>query len=1714
MGTKAEREFKMLTAKKQSLFSILQTMLDLSKKLNVTSNLEKFKNLYLSMDSTYQDFVRVVDNINLVGFEIKDDFSPNYSELQTANEICCYIRRAAENLDVSASTSTSASNIETQINAMPILPKIELPDFSGDVREWETFYSIFKTRIHDNKLINNVDKMHYLIGRLKGSARSLCTGISLTGENYDIVWQILIDKYQDKRYLANSYLDQIFEFKASQTESGKNLNLFLEKFDIAVKALKKLDIPDLSDFILLHQALLKLDLDTVKAFEMSERGTEIPSYDSLVKFVREQSKLLPLRKSVNMSSGINTKSRNFKTFFTNSPVKDNKSKPNSCIFCHKVGHYINRCYSFKDLNPSQRYDVVKNNNWCFNCLSNNHGVKQCTIKRTCTECDKKHHYLLHPGRFEQNLTKNLNTPTLELVEKEENVEIPSTSNLTLCSFNNKVTEEHDFTMLSTVEVLVQNSRNKNNTARFILDSGSQSNLLTLNACERLGLKPKKVFASIEGLGKSEQSVKGAINLVVASRHNKAKMFNVKMFLVNNITDKFPDVKLGDRIVSDFNDLELADSNFHIPGKIDGIIGAELYPFIIGSHKIIRGTSAALETVFGYVISGKTSVPLNGIKRTFFSLEEELSLSEILGKFWELEQVPKRLICHPDDAICEKIYRETVSRNVNGRFTVALPFKLSSECLGESKQNALSRFNALEKRLNRDKKLRQDYNLVMQDFLDQDHMRLVQDTNECFAYYISHHPVIKSSSSSTPVRVVLDASSPSDNGLSLNDLLFSGPKLQTDITRLLINFRLLPIALTADIKQMYRQINVIEDHWKWQRLFFRFSPLENIKTYEIKVVAFGVKSSPYLALRTVQELVEREKERYPLAANFALHNLYMDDFICSVHTENEAYKLFLESVNLFLAGGFDLTKWSTNSKCLLDKIPQSKRLMEKVSFKADSKVLGIQWCSTLDVFGFSLSTPVGEATKRNILSTVARCYDPLGLIAPFILFLKLLIKRLWSLNLSWDEEPPIEIINIWNKLKLEWEMLKSLQILRYVGTNLDCPTMIVGFADASQDGYGAVVYVRTINSNGNVNISLLCAKSKVSPMKITTIPRLELCAALLLSSLIKQILEVLAERILVSKLIGFSDSSTVIQWLLATELKEVFVANRIAQIKGNTPEMSWRHVDGKENPADCLSRGLTPSLLLNNSLWFHGPQWLKKSESQWPVSNITFSLTQTLPNERVFYSKQVDEEVNPFYAMMERISSWSKILKVMVWVLRFLKKLPRSKDISVLDLLTAEKALIKIVQRKHFQSDILMLTKSGECSPRLRKLHPFLSDGLLRVGGRLNNTKLSFRQKHPFILASKDILVTRLIDFNHEVHLHSGTYLLEAILRQKYWILGGRSVIRQRIHKCNRCFRLRPTGLTPLMADLPDYRVSVSKAFLHCGVDYFGPFNITLGKKRGASVHKAYVCLFVCMNVKAVHLELASSLSTSHFLLCFKRFLARRGPCNVLYSDRGTNFVGAKSILKDLNKLINSEEFKNTLSSELNLKGVEWRFNTPSSPHMGGLWESNVKAAKNHIYRVLGDQLLTYEEFSSLLVQVEALLNSRPLCILSNDPTAPEALTPAHFLTLQPLQSLPAENVTEIPLNRLDRFQLIDRMVQDYWKRWSLEYLTGLQVRLKWSKDNQNIDIGSVVVLKENTPPLHWPLAIVTHVYPGKDGVIRNVTVKTNKGSFNRPVVKICPLPSQ
>lgn len=318
-----------------------------------------------------------------------------------------------------------------------------------------------------------------------------------------------------------------------------------------------------------------------------------------------------------------------------------------------------------------------------------------------------------------------------------------------------------------------------------------------------------------------------------------------------------------------------------------------------------------------------------------------------------------------------------------------------------------------------------------------------------------------------------------------------------------------------------------------------------------------------------------------------------------------------------------------------------------------------------------------------------------------------------------------------------------------------------------------------------------------------------------------------------------------------------------------------------------------------------------------------------------------------------------------------------------------------------------------------------------------------------------------------------------------------------------------------MGELPPERVQPSFPFQNVGIDYGGPFLIKdRHVTRGSKLIKVYLCIFVCMATKACHLEAVTELTMAAFLNTFRRFIGRRGKPSHVFSDNGKNFIGANAELKSLYEFL--EKNSDNIEKSLAMEHIQWHFIPPRSPNFGGLWEAAIKRAKFHLIRVVqgGLNSITYEHFSTLLVEIEGILNSRPLSPLSDDPLDLNPLTPAHFLIGRSLTSLPSSgNFADTPQNRLTKFQQLQGMVQKFWARWSREYLHELQVRSKWCKSGKNVNEGAMVLLEdEATPPYLWKLGRIQKTFSGKDGVVRVVEVLTHNGVFKREITKIRLLP--
>ncbi|CAK1589376.1 unnamed protein product [Parnassius mnemosyne] len=563
---------------------------------------------------------------------------------------------------------------------------------------------------------------------------------------------------------------------------------------------------------------------------------------------------------------------------------------------------------------------------------------------------------------------------------------------------------------------------------------------------------------------------------------------------------------------------------------------------------------------------------------------------------------------------------------------------------------------------------------------------------------------------------------------------------------------------------------------------------------------------------------------------------------------------------------------------------------------------------------------------------------------------------------------------------------------------------------------------------------------------------------------------------------------------------------------------WSHVASKENPADPASRGLMPSECVTNQLWHQGPDWLWFDVINYERNITDTTLEERKPKIKTYMTAANNEEDN----LLSKYSSLKKLTRVVSFCRRVLHwKEPKEKRKKISTQLTAREinesllSCIKMCQRRSFSEDIGDLERKRKLkkTSKLTSLNPFLDTyQILRVGGRLQRANVDKDTRHPIILPHKSAFTNLIIDEAHSKTMHGGPQIMLNYLRSRYWIIGAKSLVRQFVRRCVTCIRYSAQTSQQMMGQLPSSRVTPHRPFHKSGVDYAGPIQVRPTKGRGYRSTKGYICLFVCMATKALHLEVVSDMTAQSFLAAFKRFVARRGHVSDLWSDNGTNFVGSA---KELTKLFSAErsvvvaEIQDWMSSN----GTNWHFIPPHSPNFGGLWEAGIKSAKYHLKRVIGDSTLTFEELTTTLSQIEACLNSRPICQISNNPDDPNPLTPGHFLVGEPLVLVPDMNYETSNISALSRWNLTQRMVQDFWRRWSQEYLTQLHHRYKWSDQVPEPDVGSVVLVKEDDlPPARWLLGIITDKHPGLDGLTRVVTLKYKGNIIKRPVSKLVLLP--
>lgn len=1622
--------------------------------------------------------------------------------------------------DLKMDEVSSGTNVSTSK-----LPNIDIPTFDGkDFTKFKPFMDLFDAVIHNNKSLSNVQKLFYLRKYLTDDALAVIVNLPIVNESYSEAMTLLKKRFDNKARLISNHINILLELPCMLKGTAASIRLLISEVQQQLYALKNLGQPiDQWDMLLISIVSKKLDSFTNRAYHLDRVDIDkIPTLKDFLNFLERRAIALEDSAPSKSTSYDNTQKYNYSKSSTNIKASNFVSKNNGkslCEFCENQNHAIFMCPKFKLAPVEGRIKFIKDTNRCKICL--NPHTNKCKFNFKCKTCKKPHNSLLHD---ESN--------TCEEVAMYSNQ----------CS--------GDEVLLPTVQVKVLDGYGRELYVKALLDSGSQGSFIKQSLVDKLRLNvdtDKKT--TIIGIGNKQSQLNKTVNVVVYSCTHDLK-FQVSCHVVENITSHLPQKYIDVSSLNIPQHIKLSDVGFNVPSEISILLGADLYfkSLLDGCIRLKSGP-VLQNTLFGYIVAGTIDCnePVhkidNVISSNFVMCENEISrVDKIMNQFWLSEKMPENLMkVTPEFTKAEKSFENSVSLK-NNKFSVDMPLVKPIEELeiGDSFSVAFQCFLSLENKFKHDHEYYEKYKSFIREYLQLGHAKVIDinsyDVYNSPVYFLSHHAVLNEDSLTTKLRVVFNGSMNSKSGISLNDVLLNGPVIQNELFDILLLFRTYLYTLLSDIKMMFRQIYINAHHRQLQNILWREDPSKPILCLQLQTVTYGLKCSTFLSARCLLELAIRFHDRYPLAAQAIKSNTYVDDVICGSNNIETLHELKNQLIGLFKEGGFTLHKWCSNSNEVLSDIPTTQRYFDQVDLNKDNiiKTLGLKYDITSDKLTF-ICPPFNEAdlcTKRNILSFIGRMFDPLGLIAPIIMLFKIYMQRLYTLKLGWDSTLPSDEIVEFKKLLSKLKVMQSVEVPRYVTSTEVLSVELVGYADASFKGFGCCLYLRTICKDNNVKMMLLCAKSRVSPLSRShTTPQLELNSALLLAQLANRVRKSLMDQYPNLRVFLYADSQIVLYWINSASHKgNSYVSNRVKQIQKITADCMWSFVKTSQNPADLLSRGVDPDKLQSCSLWWHGPQSLSNVGYQHEAFQASLPNTDEIPihiesKENLIHSTsgqscnnfcKIDDEYNIY----DRYSDFSRLQKQIAYIIRFKNNcqkgsIKKTGPLSPQEYSEALKVIIRYIQSNSFSAEIASLMNNKPCKSSICSLHPFVDkEGFLRVGGRLGNApNIPYDKMHPIILPKSSNLTKLLIQQEHKRLLHAGAKLVLSSLTQKYWIVSGLREVKKVLRSCVRCFRIKAEGAKQLMGSLPSDRVTANRPFQVVGVDFCGPFNLKVARIRKPIVTKAYMAVYVCFSTKAVHVELVSSLTTDAFLACLKRFISRRGLPNYIYCDNAKTFKGADNHLRELYNLQASPGHRNSVLNFCSSNYIRFKYIPSYAPEFGGLWEAGVKSLKYHFKRIVGDIPLTYEELYTVTTQIEAVLNSRPLCALSSDISDLNYLSPGHFLIGTQLTCYPEVDYTNINVNRLKFWNLCSKLKQDFWNVWYKDYLTELQNRTKWKHNNVNLNKGDLVIVKmSNVAPMRWPMGRIVKVVPGPDGKIRVAHVKMADKVYVRSYRTLCPLP--
>lgn len=1617
----------------------------------------------------------------------------------------------------------------------------ELPCFNGDHQDWLTFRAAYCETAYRLTAVENMSRLRR---SLRGIAKEAVQGLLIVNADPNEVMKTLELRFGRPDSIAIAEMERLRTLPRL-TESPREVCTFATKVENIVGTLRALNCGHYLYNPEVTKTIVEKLTPTLKRqwyqFSAAQPRTE-PDLLKFTRFIKLEAEICspyasPENIAATARTNQNTQRRQQRVHTT-----QETSKP-KCSLCERQGHNVIECEQFKKAATDARWDIAKKHRLCFRCLKYRTKQHSCKPKKCeINDCVHFHHRMLHASS-----TTNKKKEETEC-SKDEQEKVHSAWTPKVSSF------------LKIIPVQLSGPAGAVDTYA-LLDDGSTVTLIDENLANQIGAEgshePLRI-ASFDGEPTVDVTSR-RVNFHIKGLHTSERNLRARTIKQLELAaQRIPRAAVQDceHLRDITRDIVTEDARPKL------LIGQDNWDLLIAT-KVRTGKKnqpVASLTPLGWVLHGSHTRALGHRVNFIRHANTDDDLHDLVKEYITMDNMevkPKKPFNDPEEKAL-RILQQHTKRTPEGKYQTALLWREENVKMPDNYDSALNRLIGVEKKIDKDPELKKRYSEQMEALVSKGYAEPAPPTTlKHRTWYLPHFAVINPMKPDK-LRIVCDAAAKT-RGVSLNDQLLTGPDLLQSLPGVIMRFRQHSIAVTADITEMFLQIELRPEDRDSLRYLWRGDRRDDQppEQYRMKSLIFGASCSPTTAIYVKNTNAERFQSEHPKAVEAIVRKHYMDDYLNSFETLEEAVEISQAIRDIHKEANFELKKWSSNATALLEALGEVSRTKETIKLENSidtERVLGLIWKPNEDSLAFNLNlaripqkilqndTP----TKREALRIVMSLFDPLGLVSPVTIRAKQILQEVWRRGIAWDEALDSDLATSWRKWLTHLKRVENISIPRtYPGFSATESLQLHVFTDASESAYTTALYWRTVTGDGRVDVCLVTAKAKVAPLKLMSIPRLELQAAVLgarMASAVKTEHERTPESTTF-----WTDSRTTLSWIrTGSRSYRPFVAHRIAAIEEHSATNEWRWLPTKLNPADDATRDV-PENYDQDHRWFNGPEFLLGPPETWPADEKSPIIITGEERTCSVFNKDKNTQTKEAIPDVDRFSRWERYLRATARVLQFLRlcrqstqdiHYKRTKRNSSTDsdwkknkrtlpaktrerqgttitnnhlpltaelLRNAESLILRASQEQSFQEEIEAM-KNERTIPRNSRLHALcieLVEGEIRLKSRIANmADITDTMKKPMVLDG-DHPTTRLwIEHVHRRLHHSGVETTVNECRQQFWVLRLRPTVKNIISKCLRCRIKAASPPQPMTGNLPSCRLAHhQRPFTFAGLDYFGPLTITVGRSH----QKRYVALFTCLTTRAVHLELVASLNTDSAIMALRRMIARRGCPAQLWSDNGTNFHGAERELRDAIFAATAEEASK--------KMIDWRFIPPGAPFMGGAWERMVKSVKTALAVTLNEQFPSEEVLHTLLIEAEHTVNSRPLTHVSVNVEDPEALTPNHFLLGGSGRLTSPGEFDDSDLRLRASWRAAQRLADIFWARWLKEYLPDLQNRREPHTKGTIPKIGDMILIVDgNLPRNMWIRGRICATFPGPDGVVRTVDVTTKGGILRRPVKKIIVLP--